>query len=315
VTYVGSYDWRGERYRRHHLSPSLEEIDVPLGDALRRARPLEKLQQRAHHHRRRLSTHGTPIGRVRAHAQTNARRADVVVFSHPWVYPLVRKSWTITGSSSSTIRITSRPAARRAHGRPGICTELVKHVVSTEFELAHRADLILACSHEDADLFRAVYGVSADRLREIPNGVFSQSLTPPTADEACGQARLDLSGPASCFWAAPTVPTSKQRSMSRSNWPRCCRGDVRHLRGVGDAAELAALRRQAPPRVRFTGLITDAEKAQYLRAADVAVNPMFSGSGTNIKMFDFGAAGVPVVATPVERAGSEATGRRLRTGP
>ena len=43
--------------------------------------------------------------------------------------------------------------------------------------------------------------------------------------------------------------------------------------------------------------------AHYLAAADVAVNPMFSGSGTNIKMFDFMAAGLPVISTPTGARG------------
>ena len=45
------------------------------------------------------------------------------------------------------------------------------------------------------------------------------------------------------------------------------------------------------------GRISDEEKLQLLQAADVALNPMFSGSGTNIKMFDFMAAGLPVIST------------------
>ncbi len=33
ATYVGTYDWPGEAYRRHQISAGLEEIDVPLTDA------------------------------------------------------------------------------------------------------------------------------------------------------------------------------------------------------------------------------------------------------------------------------------------
>src|SRR5262249_38657059 len=33
TTYVGTYDWPGEKHRRHRLSETLEEIDLPLTDA------------------------------------------------------------------------------------------------------------------------------------------------------------------------------------------------------------------------------------------------------------------------------------------
>jgi glycosyltransferase involved in cell wall biosynthesis len=51
------------------------------------------------------------------------------------------------------------------------------------------------------------------------------------------------------------------------------------------------------------GLVTDEEKDIYLQIADFAVNPMSTGSGTNIKMFDYMAAGLPIVTTEVGSRG------------
>jgi glycosyltransferase involved in cell wall biosynthesis len=50
-------------------------------------------------------------------------------------------------------------------------------------------------------------------------------------------------------------------------------------------------------------LLSDAERNDWLRASDLAVNPMFAGSGTNIKMFDFMAAGLPIVSTDIGARG------------
>jgi glycosyltransferase involved in cell wall biosynthesis len=70
--------------------------------------------------------------------------------------------------------------------------------------------------------------------------------------------------------------------------------------GVGEALAQG----QIAPNVRVTTTIPEAQKRQFLEAADIAVNPMFSGSGTNIKMFEFMAAGLPVVTTAVGARGS-----------
>jgi glycosyltransferase involved in cell wall biosynthesis len=43
-----------------------------------------------------------------------------------------------------------------------------------------------------------------------------------------------------------------------------------------------------------------------LAAADVAVNPIGSGSGSNVKLAEYLAAGLPVVTTPVGLRGYEA---------
>ena len=68
------------------------------------------------------------------------------------------------------------------------------------------------------------------------------------------------------------------------------------------------------PNVRLAGLIDDAQKLLWLHAVDLAVNPMLVGSGTNIKMFDFMAAGLPVIATPIGARGiasKETSGLRV----
>ena len=71
--------------------------------------------------------------------------------------------------------------------------------------------------------------------------------------------------------------------------------------GVG--VELDTETYAALPNVRVTGYLDNAEVHKYLAAADVALNPMFSGSGTNIKMFDFMAAGLPIISTPIGARG------------
>ena len=55
--------------------------------------------------------------------------------------------------------------------------------------------------------------------------------------------------------------------------------------------------------VVLLGRISDEEKQALYRTADVALNPMTSGSGTNIKMLDYMAAGLPVISTPVGARG------------
>jgi len=47
----------------------------------------------------------------------------------------------------------------------------------------------------------------------------------------------------------------------------------------------------------MTGVVDDSTKNILLSIADVALNPMLSGSGTNLKMLEYFAAGIPVVST------------------
>ena len=54
---------------------------------------------------------------------------------------------------------------------------------------------------------------------------------------------------------------------------------------------------EVPDNVVFTGQVIERVKRTLLAAADVALNPVLHGSGTNLKVIEYLAAGVPVVST------------------
>ena len=69
---------------------------------------------------------------------------------------------------------------------------------------------------------------------------------------------------------------------------------------------------EVPANVVFTGQVIERVKRTLLGAADVALNPVLQGSGTNLKVIEYLAAGVPVVSTAFGIRGLEAgNGRHL----
>jgi glycosyltransferase involved in cell wall biosynthesis len=60
-----------------------------------------------------------------------------------------------------------------------------------------------------------------------------------------------------------------------------------------------------PENVRPVGIASAAELLLFLQAADVALNPMMHGSGTNIKMLDTMAAALPILTTATGARGLE----------
>lgn len=307
ATYVGTYDWPGEKHRRHRLSPGLEEVDVPLTDRL--FRESEEMKRRAG---------GTNVIDVAfpllaphapefvSEARRAAADADVVVFSHPWIYPLVqdvlRRRPQLVVYDSQNVEGYLR-ATFLDDG--GFGTELVRHVVEWEYGLCHAADLVLACSHEDRSLFHRLYDVPFARTTVVPNGTFTSRLAPADADgRRAAKARLGLEGRTVAVFLGsaygPNVEAARFLISKLAPWLPQVTFAI--CGGVGAALEAGVLD-AAGPNVRVTGALREAQKADYLAAADLALNPMFSGSGTNVKMLDYLAAGLPVVATPVGARG------------
>ncbi len=241
-------------------------------------------------------------------AKAAARDADIVVFSHPWVYPLVSDVLRWQRASSivydaqnveSVLRYRllgrqrDRPAHREARHRRGARTVPPRRP---------RAGLLARGSGPVPSPLR-------DSVRQVPRDAERHVRRRSAVRVARVVTR-------SAGWAWPTQPLAifigslypaKRRSgrvSSARSWRRRCRRSRFAIcGGVGGAIDGDALARRGIGNVRVTGTLDDAARREYLGAADVAVNPMFSGSGTNIKMFDFMAAGLPVISTPTGARG------------
>jgi len=187
----------------------------------------------------------------------------------------------------------------------GIGTEVFKHVVTTERAISQRADVVLTCSRDDAKLFADVYGVHPDRIWDAPNGVFTDRIKPPSDEEKrAARNMLKIDSPTAIFIGSPFPPNVQAVEFIVERLAVVL-PDITFVicGGVAEAPSLSSCRTNAPQNVRFIGLLTEEEKLRYLWAADVGINPMFAGSGTNIKMFDFMSAGLPIVSTALGARG------------
>ncbi|MGH6890397.1 MAG: glycosyltransferase [Rhizomicrobium sp.] len=304
--YVGTYDWPGPEYRRQMLSPTLEELLVPLSKehfaaAEARARQAggRVVIDSTFHELAHLSSN------YLAAAREAVATADIVVFSHPWIYPLVR----------DRLDPARQLIVYDAHNVEGVLrmellddgaagTAIVRDVVRVERELCERADLILTCSHEDRASFNRLYGIAFARMRVFANGTFTNKITPATTEEkAAARKSLDLGSSRVAFFIGSNYPPNVEAARFIVNVLAPAMPHLLFAIAGGVADGLAGL----PMRinVRVPGLVYETGRLAWLHASDVAINPMFSGSGTNIKMLDYMAAGLPIVTTGIGARGIE----------
>ncbi len=308
--YVGSYDWPGPGARRQMLSATLEEQLVPLSDAHFAA---AKTRSKASGGRGVIDTTFHQLAGLSpdyvAAARSAAASADIVVFSHPWIYPLVRED----------IDPSRQLIVYDAHNVEGLLrvellddggggTQVAREVVRQEFALCHVAHLILACSNEDRAAFIRLYGVAPERTRDVANGAITDVLTPPTAErKAAARRALGLGdAPVALFIGSNYGPNVEAARFIAATLASAL-PDVQFVVAGGVGEALTGSRTN----VLRTGQIAEDEKQRWLQAANIGINPMFGGSGTNIKMFDFMAAGLPIVSTPIGARGINVDGENL----
>jgi glycosyltransferase involved in cell wall biosynthesis/SAM-dependent methyltransferase len=308
AVYVGTYDWPGENFRDQQLTPGLREICVPLSDAHYAAGKAssERMQGRGvidieFPNQVELSP------RFRAVARREARAADIVIFSHPWCYPslrdVLRREQLIVYDShnvESVLRTTLHDDLPQAGS-------ILSRTAQVEYELCQRSDLILACSHEDRETFAKLYDADWHRLRVIPNGIFVFSQdNPPPGERLAERLRLAAGpGPLAIFLGSDYPPNNEAALLIVEQLaPTLPEVQFAIIGSCCNALTLSA----SQPNVRRLGVLEEDLKKRWLRAADVALNPIESGSGTNIKMFDYMAAGLPTVTTEIGARGIVCTG-------
>jgi glycosyltransferase involved in cell wall biosynthesis len=296
--YVGSYDWPGEQPRRQPLTPSLEEVVVPLSDDHHMA--ARRLSQAAGGKvvidiafTRLVHLSADYVDAVRAAVDW----ADVLVFSHPWVYPAVadrvRRDHLVVYDSQN---VEGFLRAQLLDLRSPVERDLLRAVIAAENDVGRRADLVLVCSLDDKAMFERVYEWPGERIRLAPNGVMAKSVVPAIGSERSDSRRslgLGSDSAIAVFIGSAYGPNvDAARFIIETLAPALPQVTFAVVGGVGDR-----LGGSLPRNVKVTGSVSEEAKRTWLKASDFAVNPMTSGSGTNIKMFDFMAAGLPVVTT------------------
>lgn len=300
--YIGTYDWRGPGKRDVTISPSLRELDIPLSE------DHFKLNEYCNN----LLPGKTIIDSIFpllaessvefvTTVRKEANKSDVIIFSHPWMYPLLK---TEVNFENKIIIYDSHNCEallrKQILGETSFSQCIVNMVKFTEKELCESADLILACSDEDKNNFIKIYGTSHEKIKVFPNGVDIDKIRPARDEEKIKCKKwVNISTNTALFIGSDYPPNVEAGNYIISTLAdQCPNVTFLILGGVGDR-----LVKQSKTNVIITGSVNDDEKKIYFTAADIAINPMIHGSGTNIKMFEFLAAGLPTISTPIGARG------------
>ena len=310
VTYVGAYDWPGPAYRDQYLAPHFRECVTPL------TQPHFTRDARYRRATGGKTTIDVTVPRLMKYtprfqrvAGERGRNANLVVISHPWVYPYVPRrpdQKLIYDAHNCEYVVKKQILGGSLAGR-----ELVRDVHELEANLCREADRIFVCSQEDADQFVKRYGVLREKLVLVPNGVDADDLRPATQAQQA-QARADLAlppdKPVLVFVGSGYGPNTEAAAFLVKKVAPALTDCTIVIAGSVQESYASSGGPTAPANVVWTGTVDRNLLRSVYHAADIALNPMFSGSGTNLKMLDYFAAGLSVVTTPAGARGLELNG-------
>ncbi len=307
TTYVGAFDYPGPGFRDQQFAPNFREILTPL------TIPHFKAHGVFHRLTRGDATIdvtmpllGGLTPRYRRLIEEHVSRADILICAHPWMIPFLPSSRSIPliyDSQNCECAIKGDLLSKTITGR-----FLAERVKRTERRAVRDSAMTLACSGDDLEAFVSLYGADPRHIHLAPNGVDCEEIRPPSAPEKeAARSRLGFApGLVVIFTGSNYAPNLQGAEFivtrMAGEFP-----DVQFaiVGGSGPMFEQGNPSHLVPKNVRLAGFVERETLLDFYRAADVALNPMFQGSGTNIKMLDYMAAGLPILTTSKGARGIE----------
>jgi glycosyltransferase involved in cell wall biosynthesis len=184
--------------------------------------------------------------------------------------------------------------------------EIMPLIRAMEEEIIADSAALAVCTDFDRDTFISGYAVPADKVVVIGNGVDCAAV-PILSAETRQQyrRRLGLDGRFTALFGGSEYPPNIAAV-------ECILSAAAHLPDItfailGTVCNFPGFRRALPANVLMLGQLSEAEKWLAYVVSDLALNPVVSGSGSNVKMFEYAAAGLPILSTDF---GARGTGLR-----
>ena len=219
-----------------------------------------------------------------------AAKADVIVHESPFTLPYDR-SFGCDGKPRiyNAYNVEHRLARAMLRGPAG--ARAADFIADLERALVTHAACVFATSEDDRDLLAADFAIPRERIVLVPNGF------EPAPDGALEAMRRE---PRQVLFIGSAHPPNIEAARFIVERLAVALPDVSfRIAGAGGDR----LGGDVPGNVRRLGIVDDAARRREFARCTVAINPMFSGSGTNLKALDYLAAGAPMLATPVGARG------------
>jgi len=217
-----------------------------------------------------------------------ADAADLVIVDFPYLYPIATrlpKPW----------HLNTHNVEHQLFKTSLVSPVLVPLMKKLEKSAAKKADLVIACAPADQEYFADLNSVVL-----VPNGIFPEDYQPDPETRKTTRRELGVGEDETLF-----VFTGSNFGPNRSALDRLqefCEAERTFLSDsgvkilvVGTVASKSGESAEElnSARIHQTGFVDSIQP--YLAAADYALNPVFEGSGSNVKNSEYISSGLPIL--------------------
>jgi len=161
----------------------------------------------------------------------------------------------------------------------------LQYIYELEKELVSKADLVFAISKDEREKFYKYYGRDKDDIKLAPNGIIPQEWD---------ITRKEIKSSTAFFIGSGHIPNIETVNFIVNELADKCK-DIEFVIAGSCCNGIETDK----PNVKMLGLVSEDEKYELFATSDIAINPMFSGAGTNLKTLEYMAMGIPMVSTSI----------------
>jgi len=166
----------------------------------------------------------------------------------------------------------------------------LKLIHDLEGELVRQCELVFATCEDDRNRFISDFGVDNAKVKLAPNGINPDEYH--MRDGAQAQE-----GNSVLFIGSGHPPNVEAAEFIIDHLANNCK-DIK-FKIAGSCCKHLNAAKTPTPNIELLGVVSQEEKEALFRTSTCAINPMFSGSGTNLKTLEFLSAGLPLLSTEV----------------
>lgn len=226
-------------------------------------------------------------------------KADIIFLEHPYLAPLLPenlKKPVVYDSHNVEYLLKKSMLNDNETGRL-----LLEETRQLEQYACDISSLVLACSEGDIDNLRQLFHVPGEKTALLPNGFdCGSTMFHNRGQRVDNKRRLDAGhcGIATFIGSfhRPNIEAAEQIIDMAIKMP-----DMFFI--VMGGAGIPFEGRGLPDNLVFAGIVEDGVKNAVYSMADVAINPMINGSGTNLKLAEYMCYGIPVITTEIGARG------------
>lgn len=215
-------------------------------------------------------------------ADCAASISDMLICEHPYMVGLAHRNGARFVYSSQNFELQLKRDLLDGHP---LYEQLMEDLLWAESYAVGGSDLVVAVSDDDARALGAAFPMTAPVV-VVPNGANEPN---PVTDEL-----EPLDGVNVVFVGSAHMPNIEAARFITDRLAPLHPEITFHLLGsvcLGLAAEM-------PDNIITWGVVEEQVKADVLARCDLALNPMLSGSGSNVKVADYLKNGLAVLSTP-----------------